>query len=55
MSSQAAAQSEIMRKNVTALADMQQQALAQRTLQDRAADVITDFAGSMTFVYVHTV
>jgi uncharacterized membrane protein len=55
MSSQAAAQSEIMRKNVTAIAGMQQQALAQRTLQDRAADVITDFAGSMTFVYVHAV
>jgi uncharacterized membrane protein len=55
MSSQQAEQSDIMRKNVAALAEMQRQALAQRSVQDRAADAITDFAGSMAFVYVHAV
>ena len=55
MSSQTAEQSDIMRRNVAALAEMQRQSLAERSLQDRAADAITDFAGSMTFVYVHAV
>jgi uncharacterized membrane protein len=48
-------QSEIMRKNVSALVEMQRKVVAGRTVQDRAADAITDFAGSMTFVYVHAV
>jgi uncharacterized membrane protein len=48
-------QSEIMRKNVSALIEMQRKVVAARSVQDRAADAITDFAGSMTFVYVHAV
>lgn len=53
MSGRPAEQSDIMRKNVAALAGMQRKALAARSLQGRAADAITDFDGSMTFVYVH--
>jgi uncharacterized membrane protein len=48
-------QSEIMRKNVSALIEMQRKVVAGRSVQDRAADAITDFAGSMKFVYVHAV
>lgn len=50
-----ATQDDIMRRNVLAIAEMQHKAIAARTLQDRVADVITNFAGSMLFVYVHFV
>lgn len=48
-------QSEIIRKNTSAIADMQRQDLERRTTQQRLAAWITDFAGSMGFVYIHAV
>lgn len=48
-------QSEILRKNISAMADMQQKAKHARTFQERMADLITAFFGSMAFVYVHAV
>ncbi|HEX8706682.1 MAG TPA: DUF1003 domain-containing protein [Pyrinomonadaceae bacterium] len=55
MSSQAMSQSEIMRKNISAVVEMQHKVTKSRTLQGRVADVITDFSGSMAFVYLHAV
>lgn len=48
-------QSEIMRKNIAAVSDMQRKMTEARTLSGRMADLITNFAGSMAFVYIHTV
>lgn len=48
-------QSEIMRKNIAAVAEMQHQAMEGRTPQERLADAITNFAGSIAFVYIHGV
>lgn len=48
-------QSEIIRKNTAAIADIQRQDLERRTFQERLAAWITDFAGSMAFVYLHAV
>ncbi len=53
MSVQALSQQEIIRKNISAITDMHTQEAAQRTPQDRVADVITAFSGSMAFVYFH--
>ncbi|HEV7844152.1 MAG TPA: DUF1003 domain-containing protein, partial [Pyrinomonadaceae bacterium] len=55
MSSQTISQSEIVRKNTVAIADMQRKVTEARTLGGRIADAITDFTGSMVFVYVHIV
>jgi uncharacterized membrane protein len=55
MSSEAISQSEIMRKNITAISQMQRDATQARHLQDRIADLITAFSGSMAFVYMHAV
>ncbi|HUQ32030.1 MAG TPA: DUF1003 domain-containing protein [Pyrinomonadaceae bacterium] len=55
MSSQTVSQNEIVRKNTAAIADMQRKVTEARTLAGRIADVITDFTGSMVFVYVHIV
>lgn len=55
MSSEAISQGEIMRKNISAIQHMQRQTSEARTLQDRIADVITDFSGSMAFVYFHAI
>ena len=46
-------QNEIVRKNISAVLGMQRKAKELRTLQDRIADAITQFAGSMAFVYLH--
>lgn len=51
----AATQGDIMRRNVSAIAEMQRKAVEDRMLQDRVSDAITNFAGSMLFVYVHFV
>jgi len=53
MSKDLTLQSEIIRKNTSAIADMQRSDLERRTTQERFAAWITDFAGSMAFVYVH--
>lgn len=55
MSSQAVSQSEIVRKNTAATIEMQRKMTEARTLGGRIADAITDFTGSMAFVYVHVV
>ncbi|MGB7925727.1 MAG: DUF1003 domain-containing protein [Pyrinomonadaceae bacterium] len=55
MSSEALSQSELLRKNTAAVLEMQRQATEARTLQGKLADHITDFSGSMAFVYIHAV
>jgi uncharacterized membrane protein len=55
MSSEAITQSEIVRKNTAAIAQMQRKVTEARTIGGRIADGITDFTGSMLFVYVHVV
>jgi uncharacterized membrane protein len=55
MSSQAVSQSEIVRKNTAAIAEMQRKITEARTLGGRIADGVTNFTGSMVFVYVHIV
>jgi len=53
MSSEVVSQSEIVRKNTAAIIEMQRKVTEARTLGGRIADAITDFTGSMAFVYVH--
>lgn len=48
-------QQEIIRQNLAAVGEVQRRATEARTLQDRSADRITAFSGSMAFVYLHTV
>ena len=55
MSSEAVSQNEIVRKNTAAIVEMQRKIAEARTLGGRIADAITDFTGSMLFVYVHVV
>jgi uncharacterized membrane protein len=55
MSSEVISQSEIVRKNTAAIAEMQQKITEARTLGGRLADAITDFTGSLAFVYIHVV
>jgi uncharacterized membrane protein len=55
MSDEAISQSEIVRKNTAAIVEMQRKLTEARTLGGRIADGITDFTGSMAFVYVHVV
>jgi uncharacterized membrane protein len=55
MSSEAISQSQLLRKNTAAVLEMQRQATEARTLQGKLADRITDFSGSMAFVFIHAV
>jgi uncharacterized membrane protein len=55
MSSEAVSQNEIVRKNTAAVIDMQRKITEARTIGGRIADGITDFAGSMAFVWIHAV
>lgn len=55
MSGEAISQSEIVRKNTAAIAEMQRKVTEARTLQGRVADAITTFSGSMAFVWIHAV
>ena len=55
MSDENFSQSEILRKNISAVIEMQNKAERSRTFQTRIADLITAFFGSMAFVYVHAV
>lgn len=55
MSSQTISQNEIVRKNTAAIAEMQRKITEARSLGGRISDAITDFTGSMAFVYVHVV
>ncbi|OLE53837.1 MAG: hypothetical protein AUG51_11140 [Acidobacteria bacterium 13_1_20CM_3_53_8] len=55
MSDENFSQSEILRKNISAVIEMQNKAERSRTFQTRIADLITAFFGSMAFVYVHAI
>jgi uncharacterized membrane protein len=44
---------EVIESNILKLTKLRQEADRKRGLQGRAADVITDFSGSMAFVYLH--
>jgi uncharacterized membrane protein len=55
MADRPVSQDEIIRKNIAALAEMQQQDERRRTLTNRLADAVTRFTGSMAFVYLHVV
>lgn len=45
--------SDVIHQNVAALAELRAEQEKRRTTQDRVADDITRFTGSMTFVYLH--
>ncbi|HEY0377684.1 MAG TPA: DUF1003 domain-containing protein [Pyrinomonadaceae bacterium] len=55
MSSEVISQSEIVKKNTTAIAEMQRKVTEARSLGGRIADAITDFTGSLAFVHIHAV
>ncbi len=44
---------DVIERNVTALQTLRQRDEGRQTAQDRIADAITRFTGSMTFVYLH--
>jgi uncharacterized membrane protein len=44
---------QVVHRNIRALMEVRRQVDRQRTLQDRAVDAITSFAGSVRFVYLH--
>jgi len=44
---------EVLHRNIHTLAEIRRKAQERKGLQDRIADVITKFTGSMAFVYVH--
>ena len=47
--------SNLTRRNVEIVAALEQAGDAQRSPTDRLADLISQFVGSMTFVYIHVV
>jgi uncharacterized membrane protein len=55
MSSEAVSQNEIVRKNTAAIVEMQRKITEARSIGGRIADGMTDFTGSMAFVYVHVI
>lgn len=48
-------QGDIIRKNVSAIAEVQRREAIVLPLQQKLAALITDFSGSMIFVYIHTI
>lgn len=44
---------DVIERNIGMIELLKRQTVAQRTLQDRVADVITAFSGSMAFLYLH--
>ena len=51
----AESQSDIVRKNISAITQVQHRESSALPLQERVAGWITDFSGSMVFVYLHSV
>jgi uncharacterized membrane protein len=47
--------SSVVERNIQALVDRRRREDAERSLQDRIADRVTRFTGSLTFVYIHLV
>lgn len=48
-------QSQIIRKNISAITEVQQKEHQARTPSERASDLVTGFSGSMAFVWLHAV
>ena len=48
-------QNDLIRKNISALTEMQRQEAGSRSALDRVADRITGFSGSMLFVILHVI
>lgn len=46
---------DVIERNICTVVELRQQLEAQKTRQDRVADWITTFSGSMAFVYLHVV
>ena len=46
---------DLTRRNIETIGELEEAAQATRTVTDRMADVITRFAGSMPFVYLHVI
>jgi uncharacterized membrane protein len=44
---------DVIERNIIKLTDLRRKADKKRGLQGKAADLITDFSGSMAFVYIH--
>lgn len=47
--------SNVIEQNIRTIIHLRQKAAAERSLQDRIADIVTSFSGRMLFVYVHIV
>jgi uncharacterized membrane protein len=45
--------SQVVAQNISTLVELRQQREKKKGMQDRVADAITGFTGSMTFVYLH--
>ncbi len=45
--------SEVVKRNIRTLLEVRHQIESSRSLQDKFADLITGFSGSMTFVFLH--
>lgn len=48
-------QNDIIRRNISAISEVQRKEAGERSTRDRLADWITAFSGSMAFVYLHVV
>jgi len=46
---------DVIERNIVKITNLRRKAERQRGLQGRVADLITDFSGSLAFVYVHVV
>jgi uncharacterized membrane protein len=55
MSTQSISQNEIIRKNISAISEMQRRDVAARKPQERISDSITRFSGSTLFVFLHVI
>lgn len=48
-------QTELIRKNISAVTEAQKDEVSRRSTLDRLADGVTNFSGSMLFVFIHVV
>jgi uncharacterized membrane protein len=55
MSTETISQNEIIRKNISAISEMQRRDVAARKPQERISDSITRFSGSTLFVFLHVI
>jgi len=45
----------VIERNIATIARLRQEKMARRTLEHRLADLLTQFSGSMLFVYLHAI